>query len=103
MITIGTLREGRRLPTIRQLAADLGLAGGTVARAYRELEQSGFIVSRGRNGTSVTARPTPTRQDREMAVVEAATAFAAQATQAGVDPRRALDRALQSLRPHLGR
>jgi DNA-binding transcriptional regulator YhcF (GntR family) len=43
MITIGALPESHRLPTIRQLAADLGLAGGTVARAYRELEQFGFI------------------------------------------------------------
>jgi DNA-binding transcriptional regulator YhcF (GntR family) len=99
MVTIGALPAGHRLPTIRQLAADLGLAGGTVARAYRELEQGGFIVTRGRSGTSVAARPTATRQDRELAVIEAAAAFAAQAAQAGVDPRRALDRALQALRP----
>jgi GntR family transcriptional regulator len=35
MIAIGTLPRGHRLPTIRQLAADLGLAGGTVGRAFR--------------------------------------------------------------------
>jgi GntR family transcriptional regulator len=99
MITIGTLPRGHRLPTIRQLAADLGLAGGTVGRAYRELEQGGFILSRGRNGTSVAARPPATRQDRERAMIEAATAFAAQAAHAGVDPRQALERALAVASP----
>ena len=94
MITIGTLPKGHRLPTIRQLAADLGLAGGTVARAYWELEHGGFILSRGRNGTSVAARPAATRQERERALIEAASAFAAQAANAGVDPRQALERAL---------
>ncbi|MHB8613720.1 MAG: GntR family transcriptional regulator [Candidatus Dormibacteraceae bacterium] len=97
MISIGTLPGGHRLPTIRQLAADLGLAGGTVARAYRELEQGGFILSRGQKGTSVAARPAATRQERERAMLEAASAFAALAVQAGVDPRQALDRALAGI------
>ncbi|RKO25494.1 GntR family transcriptional regulator [Pseudarthrobacter phenanthrenivorans] len=34
----GTLVPGSRLPTVRSLAADLGIAAGTVARAYKELE-----------------------------------------------------------------
>lgn len=38
LIVTGRLAEGDRLPTVRQLATDLGLAPGTVARAYRELE-----------------------------------------------------------------
>jgi len=98
MIATGVLPKGHRLPTIRQLAADLGLAGGTVARAYRELEQAGLIVSRGRHGTSVAAGNTTRRRDRERAVIQAASAFAAQAAQAGVDPRAALDRALEAFK-----
>ncbi len=47
------LAVGDRLPTVRKLAADLGLASNTVARAYRELEQSGVIETRGRHGTFV--------------------------------------------------
>ena len=43
LIALGTLAPGSRLPTVRSLAADLGIAAGTVARAYRELEQSGLI------------------------------------------------------------
>ena len=51
MAVSGVLPEGTRLPAIRQLASDLGLAGGTIARAYRELEQAGVITTRGRHGT----------------------------------------------------
>jgi GntR family transcriptional regulator len=49
------LRVGDRLPTIRALAADLGVAAGTVARAYRELEQAGVVATRRRSGTVVAA------------------------------------------------
>ena len=49
----GALQPGARLPSIRQLADDLGLAGGTVARAYRELEADGIVTTRGRHGTVV--------------------------------------------------
>ena len=50
----GGLQPGDRLPTVRRLAEDLGLATNTVARAYRELEQSGVIETRGRAGSFVT-------------------------------------------------
>lgn len=47
------LAVGTRLPTVRQLATDLGLAANTVARAYRELEEAGLVETRGRAGTFV--------------------------------------------------
>ncbi|WP_405497434.1 GntR family transcriptional regulator [Streptomyces sp. NBC_00096] len=50
----GHLAEGDRLPPVRQLAADLGLAIATVARAYRELESAGMVRSRRGAGTRVT-------------------------------------------------
>lgn len=49
----GRLPAGHRLPPVRQLAAELGLAPNTVARAYRELEASGVIETRGRHGSFV--------------------------------------------------
>jgi len=49
----GDLPPGTRLGTVRQTAADLGLAVNTVARAYRELEADGVVVTRGRQGTFV--------------------------------------------------
>ena len=57
LIAAGGLTAGTRLPAVRSLAADLGLAAGTVARAYKELEQSGLIETRRRNGTVVVGLP----------------------------------------------
>jgi len=54
----GTLPPGARLPTVRELAGQLGLAVNTVARAYRELETAGVVETRGRFGTFV-ARADP--------------------------------------------
>ena len=55
-VDAGLLTEGTRLPTMRALAADLGVATGTVARAYAELEAAGLVASRRRTGTVVTGR-----------------------------------------------
>ncbi len=52
----GVLRAAHKLPTVRQLAADLGLAVNTVARAYRELEADGVIETHGRGGTLIATR-----------------------------------------------
>lgn len=52
-VAAGHLSAGTRLPTVRQLAADLGLATNTVARAYRELEADAVIATHGRRGTFV--------------------------------------------------
>lgn len=57
MVRSGVLTPGSRLPAIRHLANDLGVAPNTVARAYRELEQAGLVATRGRNGTTVLAPP----------------------------------------------
>ncbi|MCV7315063.1 GntR family transcriptional regulator [Mycolicibacillus parakoreensis] len=55
----GALAPGTRLPTVRDLAAELGLAVNTVARAYRELETAGVVETRRRFGTFI-ARTDPT-------------------------------------------
>ncbi len=52
-IQSGQLPEQTRLPAVRRLAADLGIAPGTVARAYKELESEGYLETRGRHGTLV--------------------------------------------------
>ncbi|WP_418275998.1 GntR family transcriptional regulator [Isoptericola jiangsuensis] len=53
LVAVGELAAGDRLPASRNLAHDLGIAVGTVQRAYRELEQAGLVVSRRRTGTVV--------------------------------------------------
>lgn len=58
-IAEGAVGPGAELPTVRQLAADLGVNFNTVARAYRILEASGLVhTSRGR-GTRVVAAEEP--------------------------------------------
>jgi DNA-binding transcriptional regulator YhcF (GntR family) len=86
LIQHGLLAPGDRLPPVRQLAADLGLAVGTVARAYRELEQSGQVRSRRGAGTTVTdtaVNSTPAERSRLLAGYAAA--YVAQARQLGFD------------------
>ena len=62
LIRSGALEAGSRLPTIRQLAADLGLAPGTVARVYSGLEEEGYVETRRALGTRVAAGHTLTPQ-----------------------------------------
>jgi DNA-binding transcriptional regulator YhcF (GntR family) len=57
LIGTGELPEGTRLPPVRQLAADLGLATGTVARAYQELEATAHLSTRRGGGTRVAPQP----------------------------------------------
>jgi DNA-binding transcriptional regulator YhcF (GntR family) len=82
----GTLATGAKLPTVRALAAELGLAANTVARAYRELEADGIIETRGRNGTFVSAHGNPVEQAAQLAAAQ----FADRARQLGIAPGEAL-------------
>jgi DNA-binding transcriptional regulator YhcF (GntR family) len=85
-ITDGSLLAGTRLPTVRRLADDLGIAPNTVARAYRELEADGFIETRGRNGSYVNAKDDVADQQAQLA----ARAFADRIRALGVNPSDAL-------------
>jgi GntR family transcriptional regulator len=79
----GLLADGARLPTMRALAADLGVATGTVARAYSELEAAGLIASRRRTGTVVVGLPPQPPAEEELR--RTAARLAVQARAAGVD------------------
>ncbi|WP_318244383.1 GntR family transcriptional regulator [Oerskovia merdavium] len=78
---------GDRLPTIRALATDLGLAAGTVARAYRELESAGITTTRRRAGTVVADGVAPT----DVVARQAARAFVAAVREAGLDDDAIVD------------
>lgn len=84
-IRAGRLEPGVRLPTVRELAGQLGLAVNTVARAYRELESAGVLETRGRFGTFV-ARTDPA----DAAMAAAARSYAETARALGVDAADAL-------------
>ena len=68
-VAAGDLRPGERLPPVRRLAEDLGLAPGTVARAYRELEAAGVVETRGRAGTLVAATGEETQRRAQRATL----------------------------------
>lgn len=96
----GVLPAGARLPTIRQLAGDLGIAPGTVARAYRELEADGVVISRVRHGTTVAAQRKPTSKQVGDRLGSAAHAYAVVMRGLGVgrdDAIAALDASLAAL------
>lgn len=86
LITTGALSEGDRLPTVRALAADLGIAAGTVARAYRELETAGQVTTKRRVGTVVTAPTRPPGRTQNIARKLVATAH-----DEGISPADLLD------------
>lgn len=90
MIRSGVLQEGTRLPAIRHLANDLGVAVNTVGRAYRELELDGLVVPQGRHGTVVRLPPAQTAPERRAGVASAAEAFAIEVHQRGANLQQAL-------------
>lgn len=86
LVRTGELAAGAKLPTVRGLAEELGLASNTVARAYRELEADGFLEGRGRNGTYVSAQG----DVREQKAQDAARVYVDRIHQLGVTDAEAL-------------
>lgn len=101
MVAAGTLPAGARLPTIRQLASDLGLAKGTVAKAYEALLRDGTVASAGRRGTVVAADRQPDPHERAAALQRAARTYAVHARQLDADSREATE-ALRAALDELG-
>ena len=94
-IVNGDLIAGTRLPPVRRLADDLGLAANTVARAYRDLEAAGLVETRGRGGTIVTARGDRAREQ----LLAEARRYASLAHDLAVDPDEALGLVRTALHP----
>ncbi|WEV24652.1 GntR family transcriptional regulator [Streptomyces sp. 71268] len=81
----GALPVGYKLPTVRGLAYELGLAANTVAKAYRALEADGVIETRGRHGSFIAAAGEAA--ERELA--SAAETYARRARHLGLDQKTA--------------
>ncbi|WP_395296491.1 GntR family transcriptional regulator [Kitasatospora hibisci] len=90
----GELPTGLRLPTVRALAEQLGVAAGTVARAYRELEADGVVETHGRGGTLIAA----TGDTGHRLAAAAAAEYAERARRLGVPLADALTAAQTALR-----
>ncbi|WP_241200382.1 GntR family transcriptional regulator [Streptomyces sp. NBC_01260] len=101
LIRTGRLTEGERLPTVRQLAADLGLAPGTVARAYRELEAAELIRTRRGAGTRVAALPSEPHPHDADQLTTLARDFTSTARALGADAEDILTAVRDALSPGL--
>jgi GntR family transcriptional regulator len=97
LILTGRLTEGVRLPTVRQLAADLGLAAGTVARAYRELETAELIRTRRGAGTRVAALPSGPKRPDPAQLAALAREFTSAARALGADAEAMLGAVREAL------
>jgi DNA-binding transcriptional regulator YhcF (GntR family) len=84
-IRSGQVLPGQRLPTVRQLAADLRLAVNTVARAYQELEAAGLVETRGRHGSFAVGQSSEHQQAERLA-----RDFVAGMRRMGVSPQETL-------------
>lgn len=91
MVASGTLLPGARLPTIRQLATDLGLAKGTIAKAYELLEADAVIHMNGRNGSFVLAITPASHPELAVGLAEAAEVLVVTAKQLGADEQAVLE------------
>jgi GntR family transcriptional regulator len=86
-IRTGALQPGEKLPVVRVLAADLGVATNTVARAYRELEAGGLVTSRRRVGTIVQPLAVPAGPELQQQAV----GFVREARRAGLAEEEIVD------------
>lgn len=93
-IADGSLVPGSRLPTVRQLAGDLGVATNTVAKAYRQLEAEGHVATMGRNGTVVQQPKGAAGEGDELQA--AAVLFARTAQRRGLDLNTAIGQLRQA-------
>ncbi len=95
LITSKQLRPGAKLPPIRQLASDLGLARGTVNKVYDMLARDGLVETSGRHGTIVldTSHLTTSTSD----LVAAADTLALVTRQLGLSGEEAHDELTRAL------
>ena len=90
-IRAGAMAAGTRLPTVRQLASDLGIAPNTVAKAYRSLDDDGLVEADGRRGTRVATGLRLSPDDRQRLLTAAAERYLAEARRLGASLAEAHD------------
>ena len=99
----GQVRPGEHLPTVRELAMELGVHHNTVAEAYRLLAEEGWLLLTRRRGVTVLERPNARRNpEAEASFARRLRELVAQAVAGGV-PAPALRKALTHLAEELDR
>jgi DNA-binding transcriptional regulator YhcF (GntR family) len=98
LIASGSLSPGKTLPSVRSLARDLGVNLNTIARAYRVLEEEGFLVIRGRSGAKVAAPAERVEDSTHVRLVAEMKTMLARFRQAGVTSDELLEFVERELR-----
>lgn len=101
-VATGELESGARLPAVRQLADQLDIAPGTVARAYGELERLGVVVTEGARGTRIAEAPGGTGErapdlDQIAGLLRPAAVAGFHMGAGAADMRRALEEAMRGI------
>jgi GntR family transcriptional regulator len=92
LITLGNLRPGESVPSVRDLARDLRVNPNTVARAYQRLSDQGVLAVRRGEGTFVADEPTqPNKSQRNEVLRDAANRYASAALSVGVKVEEAVE------------
>jgi len=97
LVESGALGSGARLPSVRQLAGDLGVAPGTVVAAYQLLEAAGVTTSSRRHGTRIAESAAPSPAQRQRRLEELARDYALAAAQWEIEPEQARLTVLRAL------
>src|ERR1700722_10052444 len=84
-LLLGYLREGDRLPTVKDVAADLVINPNTVVKAYRQLEHEGLAGGRPGQGTFITATAAPVPPQAQQDLRASLEAWLRAAGEAGLD------------------
>ena len=95
-IAAGVLQPGDKLPSVRELATELAINPNTIQRAYRELEQSGFIATVAGKGCFVCAAPT----DPNAELLESFDRIADALLSAGMTRKELIQRLMQGGNDH---
>ena len=92
MITLGTLRPGDSVPSVRDLARSLRVNPNTVARAYQRLTDTGLFAVRRGDGTYVADEPVqPKKSERNERLRDASMRYASAAIAMGADLQTATE------------
>jgi len=92
MITLGALRPGDTVPSVRDLAQQLRVNPNTVARAYQRLTEHGVFAVRRGEGTFVADEPSqPKRSERNEVLRDASNRYAGAAIAVGATLDDAVD------------
>ncbi len=84
-IRVGFLKEGDKLPTVKEVVTMTAINPNTVFKAYRELERRGFVQGRAGIGTFVLRQPPGPRPSTQIALAKSLALWIREAGEKGLD------------------